>query len=186
MTDLVADLYRHDGVRRLDLDGLETEDVVEYLVGAGVARGPARRSAVLLRDQTGGNAFFLHELWRELSVRRRRCARLRRLRRAEDGARQARPASRLALDRADGVLGLVAVLGQQVDLATLVEVCALDAADTLTAVDLFVAAGLLEGDAEANGYRFTHALGAAGRARPGAVGAPAAAARPRRRGARAA
>lgn len=58
----IARLYRLDGVRRLDLAGLDTEDITDYLIrDGGVSAGRARAYAPVLRDQTGGNPFFLRE-----------------------------------------------------------------------------------------------------------------------------
>ena len=66
----IAPLYRLDGVRRLDLAGLDTEDITDYLIReSGVSAGRARVDAAVLRDQTGGNPFFLRELWRDLAAR---------------------------------------------------------------------------------------------------------------------
>ena len=66
----VAQLYRLDGVRRLDLDGLTTEEITDFVVReANVAARRARGPAAMLRDQTGGNPFLLREVWRELAAR---------------------------------------------------------------------------------------------------------------------
>src|SRR5439155_17697984 len=66
----VAELHRLDGVRRLDLGGLDTDAIAEYVsLRSGVAVTAARPSAALLRDRTGGNAFFLRELWADLERR---------------------------------------------------------------------------------------------------------------------
>ena len=62
----LADLHRLDGVRRLDLAGLDTDAIAEF-VGehAGVSQAAARASAAILRDRTGGNPFF-RETWLDL------------------------------------------------------------------------------------------------------------------------
>jgi predicted ATPase len=54
-------------VRRLDLAGLDTDAIAEF-VGehAGVSPAAARASAAILRDRTGGNPFFLRETWLDL------------------------------------------------------------------------------------------------------------------------
>ena len=66
----LADLHRLDGVSRIDLVGLATEDVAEYLVReAGVSLIAARAAAPVLRDHTGGNPFFLQEYWHDLESR---------------------------------------------------------------------------------------------------------------------
>ncbi len=65
----VAALYRLDGVRRVDLGGLATEEITEFVISAGrVSARAARGPAAVLRDQTGGNPFLLHEVWRELTA----------------------------------------------------------------------------------------------------------------------
>jgi|GEM_PF-694505 len=70
MVSTVAQLYRLDGVRRLDLEGLTTEEITDYLAReANVAARRARGPAAMLRDQTGGNPFLLREVWRELAAR---------------------------------------------------------------------------------------------------------------------
>ncbi|HZM65800.1 MAG TPA: AAA family ATPase, partial [Nakamurella sp.] len=66
----VAQLYRLDGVRRIDLDGLTTEEITDYIAHeAKLAPRRARGPAAVLRDQTGGNPFLLQEVWRELVAR---------------------------------------------------------------------------------------------------------------------
>src|ERR1700761_6940319 len=68
LTYAIADLYRLDGVRRLDLAGLSVEEVAQYLVAeGGLSARRAREYAAVLRDQTGGNPFFLRELWRDMN-----------------------------------------------------------------------------------------------------------------------
>ena len=68
LTYAIADLYRLDGVRRLDLAGLSAEEVAQYLVAeGGLGARRAREYAAVLRDQTGGNPFFLRELWRDMT-----------------------------------------------------------------------------------------------------------------------
>ncbi|MGY1638862.1 AAA family ATPase [Geodermatophilus sp. SYSU D00742] len=155
LTGTIAQLYRLDGVRRLDLAGLDTEEVAEYL--AHEARMPvhrARVAAALLRDRTGGNPFLLRELLRDaaapgalpdpaasapLSVRDMLAARLERLTVPE---RQ--------------TLELAAVVGEEPDLATLLAVAAWSAESTLAALDTAVAFGLLEPAGPA--FRFPHSL----------------------------
>src|SRR5215471_18999134 len=70
LTYAIADLYRLDGVRRLDLAGLSTDEIAQYLVAeGGLAARRAREYAPVLRDQTGGNPFFLREVWRDIAGR---------------------------------------------------------------------------------------------------------------------
>ncbi|HEX6453203.1 MAG TPA: AAA family ATPase [Trebonia sp.] len=69
LTYAIADLYRLDGVRRVDLSGLSAEEVAQYLVAeGGLTARRAREYAAVLRDQTGGNPFFLRELWRDMTA----------------------------------------------------------------------------------------------------------------------
>ena len=68
LTYAIADLFRLDGVRRLDLAGLSADEVADYLAAEGRLTGRrAREYAAVLRDQTGGNPFFLRELWRDMA-----------------------------------------------------------------------------------------------------------------------
>ncbi len=70
LVSTVAQLYRLDGIGRIDLAGLETDDIADYLVDvAGSTRRNARGSATVLRDLTGGNPFLMREVWRDLSAR---------------------------------------------------------------------------------------------------------------------
>jgi DNA-binding CsgD family transcriptional regulator len=155
LTSTIAHLYRLDGVRRLDLAGLDTEDIAEYL--AAEAQLPAHRArvtAALLRDRTGGNPFLLREVVREaagrgstpdahtaapLSVRDMVGSRLERL----------TPPERQTLE-------LAAVVGEEPDLATLLAVSTWSTDTTLAALDTAVEFGLLEAAGPA--FRFPHAL----------------------------
>lgn len=161
LTFAIADLYRLDGVRRLDLPGLSTDEIAQYLVtegGLGVLR--AREYATVLRDQTGGNPFFLREVWRDLAGR--------------DGLAPVRslgmPApvsirdtlhrrlSRLSEGERD-VLETAAVLGDGGEVPTLVTACPAAAADVLAALDTAVRFGLVTPDELAAGrVAFPHML----------------------------
>jgi DNA-binding NarL/FixJ family response regulator len=67
LSAVAADLMRLPGVQRLDLAGLDTQEVADYL-RASWSGGPddIRRGAALLHDHTGGNPFMLREVCREL------------------------------------------------------------------------------------------------------------------------
>ena len=70
LTYAIAELYRLDGVRRIDLAGLSADEVAQYLVAeGGLPVRRAREYATVLRDQTGGNPFFLREMWRDIIAR---------------------------------------------------------------------------------------------------------------------
>src|SRR5580693_6011650 len=168
LTYAIADLYRLDGVRRLDLAGLSVEEVAQYLVAeCAVSERRAREYATVLRDQTGGNPFFLRELWRDLagsdaftgagsgglptrafgarapvSVRDTLQRRLSRLA-AGDGA----------------VVEMAAVLGDGGEVRVLIKACATDAATVLAALDAAVRFGLLDGAELGRGrIAFPHTL----------------------------
>ncbi len=158
----VAQLYRLDGVRRLDLPGLDTEDITDYLLGTGgdLTAGRARVAAAILRDQTGGNPFFLRELWRDLDARGGVAA----LRSATFSPPESvRDTLAARLDRLEAphrqVVELAAVVGEEFDLATLLAAGEWTADTTLAAVDEAVAFGLVEETSDGSGaYRFLHAL----------------------------
>jgi DNA-binding CsgD family transcriptional regulator/tetratricopeptide (TPR) repeat protein len=160
LTFAIADLYRHEGVSRIDLEGLGTGEIVEYLVrSGGMSRARALRSAALLRDQTAGNPFFLHEVWRDLASRGGvegwHSAGVQSPRSVQDTLDR-----RLAgLSEAHReALELIAVAGNDVEISLLVEAGEQPRELTLAAVDLGVGAGLLEADASTGRCRFVHAL----------------------------
>ncbi|WP_156910411.1 ATP-binding protein [Nocardia mangyaensis] len=153
----LADLHRLDGVARIDLAGLSTEEVAEYLVrAAGVSPGSARSAAPVLRDHTGGNPFFLQEYWYDLATRGGLTA-------ARSGVAAPRSiqdalARRLAAFDVDHarVIELAAVAGDLVDPEILTD--GLDSNTVLAGIDFGVRAGLLVAGAADGEYRFAHAL----------------------------
>ena len=130
----VAELHRLEGVSRLNLSGLGTEAVAEYLsVRAGLSLSEARAPAALLRDRTGGNPFFLRELWADLERQGGVAA----LARGAPGARLLGDTltARLVRPRREvraAVVQLAAVLGSTFDLATLVAASETEQAATLS------------------------------------------------------
>ena len=157
----LADLHRLDGVARIDLVGLATEDVVEYLVReAGVSLSAARETAPVLRDHTGGNPFFLQEYWHDLVTRGGLAAIRSGYARAPESVQDALARRLAAFDIAHArVLELAAVGGDVVDPALLVLACDLGPDGVLEGIDLAVRAGLLVADADdGGGYRFAHSL----------------------------
>ena len=61
----LVDVYRTEGVVRLRLAGLSEADVAEFVrLTAGAEPDPDLAAAIL--GLTGGNAFLVTELWREL------------------------------------------------------------------------------------------------------------------------
>ncbi len=159
LISVISALHRVEGVRRLDLGGLDTEDIALYLRRVMGMSGPrARSTAALLRDQTGGNAFFLRELWHDvsraqgwpgtagwvtpMSVVDALAGRLDRLREPD---RQ--------------TLELAAVVGEEVDAATLLAASSWARDATLAGLDAAAAFGLLEPPSVAgSAFRFPHAL----------------------------
>lgn len=157
----IAPLYRLDGVRRLDLAGLDTEDITDYLIReSGVSAGRARSYAAVLRDQTGGNPFFLRELWRDLAARGGLAA----LRTTDVQAPESvRHTIESRLDRLTAphreVLELAAVIGEDFDSTTLVAASDWSHDTTLEALDAAVDSGLVEPAPGPEGsFRFQHAL----------------------------
>ena len=161
LTYAIADLYRLDGVRRLDLPGLSTEEVAQYLVAeGGLAVRRAWEYATVLRDQTGGNPFFLREVWRALAGQGE-LAPVRALgSRAPVSIRDAleRRLSRLTPGERD-VVETAAVLGDGGDVHILVAACQTTADAALSAMDTAARSGFVDGEELARGrVAFPHTL----------------------------
>jgi DNA-binding CsgD family transcriptional regulator/tetratricopeptide (TPR) repeat protein len=156
----VAELHRLEGVKRLDLSGLDTEAIAEFLsLRAGLPLSEARAPAALLRDRTGGNPFFLRELWADLE-RRGGVAALRTSHRVPSSIADTLTA-RLSGLTAEGraAIELAAVLGSTFGLAALVAASETGRTATLASLDVAAAFGLIEADgAAADRYSFVHAL----------------------------
>ncbi len=158
VTYALADLHRLDGVGRIDLVGLTTEDVAEYLARQpGVSWASARAAAPVLRDQTGGNPFFLQEYWHDLATRGGLAALRTSTTQAPRSVQDAleRRLTSFAPDHAR-VLELAAVAGDLVDPTVLLRASHLDQDTVLAGIDFAARAGLLVADDGA--YRFAHAL----------------------------
>jgi DNA-binding CsgD family transcriptional regulator len=167
LTYAIADLYRLDGVRRLDLAGLSADEIAQYLTAEGRLSGrQAREYATVLRDQTGGNPFFLRELWRDMTGGRTRAPDARAPVSVRDALqrRLARltPAERAAVETA-------AVLGDGGDVRVVLRAQAADArargeaetaaASVLAALDAAVRFGFLDEEELARGrIAFPHML----------------------------
>jgi DNA-binding CsgD family transcriptional regulator len=160
LTTRLAELHRFDGVRRLDLAGLDTEAIAEF-VGRTQQLTPAsaRTAAALLRDKTGGNPFFLTELVNDLEARGGL---------ATLSAQRTVPASigdaitRRLTGLGSGVRGVIeqaAVLGETFDLPALIAASDSDLSATLAAVDSAEAVGLIRPVRDSDGeFSFVHAL----------------------------
>ncbi len=160
LTVRLAELHRFDGVRRLDLAGLDTEAIAEFVSRTQqMAPASARTAAALLRDKTGGNPFFLTELVNDLEMRGGL---------ATLGVQQTVPASigdaiaRRLGGLGAGVRGVIeqaAVLGQMFDLPALIACCETDLTATLGAIDSAEAVGLVRAVQDSDGeFSFVHAL----------------------------
>ncbi len=160
LTTRVAELHRFEGVRRLDLAGLDTEAIAEFVSRTQrLAPASARTAAALLRDKTGGNPFFLTELVNDLENRGGL---------ATLSAHRAVPSSigdaiaRRLAGLGAGVRGVIeqaAVLGETFDLPALVAASETDLPATLAAVDSAEAVGLIRPVRDSDGdFSFVHAL----------------------------
>lgn len=160
LSERLADLHRLGGVHRLDLGGLDTDAIAEFVSERqGIPKDGAQAPAAILRDRTSGNPFFLRELWADLE-RRGGVVALRGRQHIPSsigdtiGARLAGlgPAVRETVE-------LAAVLGETFDLSTLIRAGHAERSRTIDAVDAATAVGLLEALDDAPGrYGFVHAL----------------------------
>lgn len=164
LTYAIADLYRLDGVRRLDLAGLSVEEVAQYLVAeGGVGARRAREYATVLRDQTGGNPFFLRELWRDLAGADALAGGMPTRAFGAHAPVSIRDTLQRRLSRLDpgerAVVETAAVLGDGGEVRVLISACTGDAATVLAALDAAVRFGLLDGEEVARGrIVFPHTL----------------------------
>jgi DNA-binding CsgD family transcriptional regulator len=159
--EVIAGLHRLDNVRRLDLAPLTADDIAEYLAHQAAAPGrQVRSAAALLREQTGGNPFFLRELWRDLAGRGGLAG-------IRPGVLAAPESVRDALEHRLGrltgqhqeVIELAAVLGEVFDSAELLAVSRCPADTVLAALDAGVDLGVIEQSAGADGcFGFLHAI----------------------------
>ena len=155
----IAQLHRLAGVRRLDLPPLDTEDVAQFLrVEGGVPSHRAGPAAVILRDRTGGNPFFLREVWRDLEARGGLAAVGADTASAPDVVRDTIRRRLAGMPGAHrDVVALAAVCGEEVDVSLVRE--AGGGADVDAALDDLVAMGLLEQlPHRSTRARFVHAL----------------------------
>jgi predicted ATPase len=160
LVDALARLQSLAGVRRIRLNPLGTEDIALLLEqDAGLPSATAVTVAAELRDQTGGNAYFVRELLRDRgtrgdlrvpgqplvtppSVRDALQSRMSRLR-PEDA----------------GIAGLVAIIGEEAELAILCGAAERPAPEVMAALDACAGAGVLRplGDGD-DTVLFAHAL----------------------------
>lgn len=156
----VAELHRLEGVRRVDLGGLDTQAVAEYVrLRTGLSLTELRAPAALLRDRTGGNPFFLRELWADLE-RRGGVLALRGVQRVPGSIGDTLAARLGGLgEEVRRLIELAAVLGDSFDLTTLVAASESAPAMTLGLLDSAVAVGLIQpGEEVGRDFYFVHAL----------------------------
>jgi DNA-binding CsgD family transcriptional regulator/tetratricopeptide (TPR) repeat protein len=161
LTYAIADLYRLDGVRRVDLPGLSTDEIAQYLVAeGGLAARRAREYAPVLRDQTGGNPFFLREIWRDIAGRADSTPARGLAARAPVSVRDTlqRRLSQLGPGERE-VLEIAAVLGDGADITAVAAARTAEPGEALAALGAAARFGLVDSDELAAGrIAFPHVL----------------------------
>jgi predicted ATPase/DNA-binding CsgD family transcriptional regulator len=165
--DTLVDIHRTEGVARVRLGGLSESEIGEFVrLATGVEPTPGLVATVV--ELTGGNAFLVTELWRELAGSggvevEGTTAHLARTT-AELGAPKtvqevvSQRLSGLSAD-ANALLELAAVVGASFELDTVRRTAVLSEPALLDAVDEAVASGLLvEEPGSGLAYRFAHEL----------------------------
>lgn len=150
----ITDLYRNPGVHRLDLEGLNTAEVTEFLrLEAHLSSDRAKPLASQLRDETGGNPFLLQEICRDLGSDTGLAPRVPGTIRDAYGSRLGKldPASR-------EIVELAAVLGERIPVPLLLGAASIDEETTLLCLEKAVEGGLLRAVPGGLDYRFAHAL----------------------------
>ena len=154
----ISDLYRLPGVRRIDLEGLSVDEIAEFLARrTGQDADAMLQSATLLRDHTGGNPFFLNEVWSGIVA---------------SGGFAALAAGRLTIPPSVGdalhgrisalpgattdALEVAALCSVDIDIDTVVAASRSSRGVALAALDAAVEAGLLM--VRESGYAFVHEL----------------------------
>ena len=148
----LADLRRDCNVERIELGGLELQEVAA-LIGSAFETSAAAAQAAAIHDRTGGNPFYVRELARHVAEHPRTA-----FGDVPEGIRDVVRArvERLPAQCADA-LGAAAVLGEAFDVATLAAVSACGDDDLIGMLEESVAAGLVD-EVGAGRYRFAHAL----------------------------
>jgi DNA-binding NarL/FixJ family response regulator len=170
LAECLVDLQRSESVNRVRLGGLDAISVEQFVAGAlgQELDGDLRRLAAVARDRSGGNAFFLGELWRQLVqqgviareddrwVVRRDVAGVG----APDSVRDVVAARMARLSRrARRPVELAAVAGQRVELRVLSLAAEMDVDDVTAGLEELVDTGfLVEVGGHLPTYQFTHAL----------------------------
>ena len=155
LADLLADLSSEPGTERLSLRGLDPDEVLALMhaVAPGRFDGDSATVAGTLREETGGNPFFISELLRN---------------QAEAGDARTVPGTvrevvsqRVARlgEGAQEALGVAAVIGQDFQLEVLARATDTPYDDLATVVDAAAAAALIaEQPGPGTRFSFAHAL----------------------------
>jgi DNA-binding SARP family transcriptional activator len=148
----LADLRRDCIVERIELGGLETEEVAALIAGAEET-SPAAPQAREIHDRTAGNPFYVRELARHVADHPRTA-----FGDVPEGIRDVVRArvARLQAECAEA-LAAAAVLGEAFDVATLAAVCSCGEDELSGMLEDAVGAGLVD-EVGAGRYRFAHAL----------------------------
>jgi DNA-binding CsgD family transcriptional regulator/tetratricopeptide (TPR) repeat protein len=167
LADALVDVYRTEGVIRLRLGGLSTDEIAEFVrLTTSVEPTPGLTTAVA--ELTGGNAFLVTELWRDLVASGAIEVGAHAVRLARPAAELGAPTtvrevvsqrrSRLSPD-SNELLALAAVAGAEFELDTVRRAADMTEASLLDAVDEAVRSGLLlEAPGRRLAYRFVHEL----------------------------
>jgi class 3 adenylate cyclase len=171
LTGVLADLRRSEGVERIPLNGLGTDEVAELMTAAAGHELDADGTALAagLSTETGGNPFFVGEILRNLiesgaltfDETERRWH-------VDDAAIRSLPESvrevvehridRLG-ERAREVLTLAAVIGRSFDVKLLAQLASMSEATLLDELEAAVEASLLRESTKVLGrFDFEHAL----------------------------
>jgi DNA-binding SARP family transcriptional activator len=147
-----ADLRRSCAVERIELGGLNVEEMAA-LIGGAFETSAAAAQARAIHARTGGNPFYARELARHVAEQPRTSF--------GDVPQGIRDVVRARVDRLSedcaSVLAAAAVLGEAFELPELKVVSGRDEEVLETALDDAAAAGLIE-ETGAGSHRFAHAL----------------------------
>ena len=167
LAETLVDVSRTEGVIRIRLGGLTDAEIGEF-VRLTTGAEPADELRATMSELTGGNAFLVTELWRELIDSDAIDATAGTARLIRSAAELGTPTTvrevvsqRLARHAPEtrAVLELAAVAGAELDLETLRHAAVVPADALLAALDEAVASGLLvEESGRALSYRFVHEL----------------------------
>lgn len=160
LADALVAVGRLSGVQRLELAPFTADEIVDYVaLRSGLSRSRAREPAEVLRELTGGNPFLLRTMWRPVLDAERQGGERRVIELPDTVADLVRSRVGTLDDVQRTVLGLAAVLGQEVDLTEMIGISPAPVEVTLEAMDAAVRTRLLEAPVRAgDAYRFLHAI----------------------------